>query len=268
MLIIPIRDDSVMRRPPVFTYGVICACGAVFLWELGLSPRGLTSFSFSFGMIPAVLFGHAELPSRLAIVPAWATVLTSMFVHGGWLHLLGNMLYLWLFGRGVESAIGSIRFSVLYMVSGVAAAMTQASTNSMAEVPMIGASGAIAGALGAYLILHPRANVILFIWIFIFVRLVSVPAVLLLALWFATQLVSALAASPDEPGVAFWAHVGGFVAGLVLVFLLRGRDVALFQAQRSSPFSVSRSEEVKWRTWSGSVPPAGNRSKKQRGPWR
>ena len=267
MLILPIRDDSVLRRPPAVTYGVICVCSAVFLWQLGLGPRAFTSFIFSFGMIPAVLFGYAELPSRLAAVPAWATVFTSMFIHGGWLHLLGNMLYLWLFGRGVESALGPSRFGILYLASGVAAAMTQALTSPAAEVPMIGASGAIAGALGAYLILHPRANVILFVWIFIFVRFISVPAVILLALWFATQLLGALAAPPNEPGVAFWAHVGGFVAGVILVLILRGRDAALLRPARSSPFGVTRPRATKWRTWSGSVPPAGDRAKKRRGPW-
>jgi len=267
VLIIPIRDDSVRRRPPALTYGIICACSAVFLWQLGLSPRAFAGFTFSFGMVPAVLFGYAELPSPLAIVPAWATVFTSMFIHGGWLHLLGNMLYLWLFGRGVESALGPFRFGVLYLVSGVAAAMMQAFTNPTAEVPMIGASGAIAGALGAYLILHPRANVTLFVWIFILVRLVSVPAVILLVLWFAMQLVSALNASPDEPGVAFWAHVGGFIAGMILVLLLRGRDVAVFQAARSSSFTVTRPDDAKRRARSGSVPPAGNRSDRSRGPW-
>jgi len=266
-LIIPIRDDSVLRRLPIVTYGVIFTCSAVFVWELGLNSRALASATYSLGMIPAVLLGHAELPSRLAIIPAWATVLTSMFVHGGWLHLLGNMLYLWLFGRGVESTLGPIRFSILYLISGMVAAMTQAFTNPVAEVPMIGASGAIAGTLGAYLILLPRANVVLFIWIFIFVRLVSVPAILLLALWFATQLLSAVAASPNEPGVAFWAHVGGFVAGMVLVLLLRGQNVMVFQAARSAPFSISPPNRVKWRTWSGSVPPAGDRSKTRRGRW-
>ena len=198
-------------------------------------------------MIPAVLFGHAVLPTHLRLVAPWVTIFTSMFLHGGWLHILGNMLYLWLFGRGVETPLGVVRFLALYFIAGFVAAMTQALVDPDSTVPMIGASGAIAGVLGAYLVLHPRGNVVVLVWIFIFVRLVAVPAVILLGLWFLLQVLGAVG-TEGEPGVAVWAHVGGFLTGLVLVTVLRPSGVRLFHPARTQAFRLA--------------PP-----RRQRGPW-
>lgn len=239
ILALPLYDDMPRSGAPVVTYALIAACTAVFLWQEGLGPRAADAVAYAYGMTPAVLFGHAALPARLRLVPPWATIFTSMFIHGGWLHLLGNMLYLWLFGKGVETALGPARFVVFYLVCGTIAAVTQALVAPASTVPMIGASGAIAGVLGAYLILHPRGNVVVLIWIIIFVRLVTVPAVVLLGLWFLIQLVSALSASPGEPGVAVWAHVGGFVAGVVLVLFVRRRGVRLLQPRRTASFALA-----------------------------
>ena len=249
-LAVPLYDDSPARRTPAFTYGVIGLCALVFLWQQSLPAGQERAAEYGLGMLPAVIFGYATLPARLAFVPPYATVITSMFLHGGWLHLLGNMLYLWIFGKGVENALGSWRFAFLYLASGVAAAMTQALMNPTSEVPMIGASGAIAGALGAYLLLYPRGNVVVFIWVLIFVRLLQVPAMILLGLWFLLQLTNA--ASAGEPGVAVWAHVGGFITGMILVLLMRPRDVPLFRPSRTRAF-----------TRSTSLPPVG----RPRGPW-
>jgi membrane associated rhomboid family serine protease len=260
MLAIPIRDDTPIRRPPVVTWALIVACASVFLWQASLPSRVADRISLEFGMIPAVLFGETQLPVRLRVVPAWLTPVTSMFLHGGWLHLIGNMLFLGLFGRGVESALGSVRFGAVYLLCGIAAAVTQAAINPAETVPMIGASGAIAGVLGAYLLLFPRANVDVFIWIVIFVRLISVPAVILLGLWFLIQLVSALGADPTRPGVAFWAHVGGFGAGLVLVGLFGPRRTGSVGLAGSPAFRIRRVG----RYAGGSVPRAGLR---RRGPW-
>src|SRR5258708_15131850 len=188
MLAIPLYDDNPQTRTPIVTVALISACAAVFLWQVGLSPRAANNAALSFGMIPPVVFGKAALPRQLQIVPAWTTLFTSMFLHGGWLHIGGNMLYLWIFGKGVESALGPVRYLSLYLVCGVIAALTQAFVDPTSEVPMIGASGAIAGVLGAYLILHPRSNVVVFIWIIIIIRLLTVPAVILLGLWFLLQL--------------------------------------------------------------------------------
>lgn len=256
MLALPLHDDAPVGRLPIVTYGLIAACALVFLWQLGLGPRAADALAFSLGMVPAVLFGYAELPARLHLVPPWATLLTSMFLHGGWLHLLGNMLYLWLFGKGVESALGGLRFLVFYLLCGVVAGLTQALIDPATAVPMIGASGAIAGTLGAYLMLYPRGNVVVLIWIFVFVRLVTVPAVIVLGLWFALQLLSALSARPGEPGVAFWAHVGGFLVGVLLVTVFRRRGVRMLQPARTASFSVARPGAAR-RFGRGSVPSAG-----------
>ncbi|HUN49054.1 MAG TPA: rhomboid family intramembrane serine protease [Stellaceae bacterium] len=266
MFLLPLYDDAPKRALPVVTYGLIGACTAVFLWQIGLPPRAQHAAALSYGMIPAVLFGHEHLPARLARVPAWLTVFTSMFRHGGWLHLLGNMLYLWLFGRGVEGALGPIRLLVFYFLSGAAAALTQAFISPTAEVPLIGASGAIAGVLGAYLVLFPRGNVVVFFWIFVFVRLITVPAVILLGLWFLMQLLSAVAADPGEPGVAFWAHVGGFLLGMLLVPVFRRAGVSLLQPARTGSFRMAPPRAARQRFGAGSVPSAG-RGAGRRGPW-
>ncbi|HUZ74655.1 MAG TPA: rhomboid family intramembrane serine protease [Stellaceae bacterium] len=237
MLALPLYDDTPRIGVPIVTYGLIAACTAVFLWQEGLGPRAADAVAYVYGMTPAVLFGHAELPARLRVVPPWATIFTSMFIHGGWIHLLGNMLYLWLFGKATETALGPVRFAVFYLVCGTIAALTQALVAPASTVPMIGASGAIAGVLGAYLILHPRGNVVVLIWIIIIVRLITVPAVILLGLWFLLQLMSALSAPAGEPGVAVWAHVGGFIAGMVLVPFVRRRGVRLLQPRRTASFS-------------------------------
>jgi rhomboid family protein len=263
MLALPLYDDNPRTRLPVVTGGLIAACSVVFLWQLGLDDAASEDVSFTYGMVPAVLFGYAELPTGLQAVPTWTTLLTSMFLHGGLVHLLGNMLYLWIFGKGVEMALGPARFLMFYLLCGVAAALTQALTDPAAEVPMIGASGAIAGTLGAYLILHPRANVIVLVWILIFVRLISFPAMLLLGIWFALQLLSALSMDPGEPGVAFWAHVGGFVVGIALVLLMRPRDVVLMQPRRTAPFTVAPRRRA---LGTGSVPSVGGHEREDRWP--
>jgi len=259
MLALPLYDDSPKTRPPVITTGLIAACTLVFLWQLGLDAEASADISFSYGMVPAVLFGYAELPARLQAVPPAATLVTSMFLHGGLLHLLGNMLYLWIFGKGVESTLGSLRFLLLYLLCGVAAALTQALTDPTAEVPMIGASGAIAGILGAYLVLRPRSNVVVLLWIIIFVRLITLPAVILLGIWFALQLLSAFSMQPGEAGVAFWAHVGGFLTGMALVLVLRPPGVPILQARRTPPFAMAQRRPAARRLGAGSVPQAGRR---------
>ena len=257
MLALPLYDDNPKTRLPVVTAGLIGVCAVVFFWQLGLDETASEEVSLSYGMVPAVLFGYADLPAALRAVPPAATLLTSMFLHGGWLHLLGNMLYLWIFGKGVETALGAPRFLVFYLLCGVTAALTQALTDPTAEAPMIGASGAIAGTLGAYLILHPRANVVVLIWILVFVRLVSVPAVILLGIWFGLQLLSALSMDKGEAGVAFWAHVGGFLVGIALVLAMRPRHVDLMQPRRTVSFFVAPPRSRERMLGSGSVPPAG-----------
>jgi membrane associated rhomboid family serine protease len=172
------------------------------------------------------------------------------------------MIYLFVFGKGVESALGSLRFLVFYILCGIVAALTQALTEPTATLPMVGASGAIAGVLGAYLVLYPFGNVFVFFWIIIIFRIVAVPAILLLGFWFLMQLLSA-SESSGVGGVAVWAHVGGFIAGMILLPVMRRRSIAILQAPRTRSFAISRPRDERWR---GSVPPAGRRPW-ERGPW-
>src|SRR5262245_4975774 len=190
-------------------------CIGAFLWELAHDANVV---SFQYGMIPAVLFGHAELPSRLAVIPPWATIFTSMFLHGGWMHLGGNMLFLWIFGDNIEKAIGNARFLVFYLVCGVAAGLAHIFFNSGSGMPTVGASGAISGILGGYLLMFPNNRVR------VLTRggVVAVPAMMMLGLWILTQFVNGIgeiARTDETGGIAYAAHIGGFVAGFLLVKL-------------------------------------------------
>ena len=220
---IPLRDDNPIRTRPVVTIALIALCTLVFLWQLSLSANGQQQAAYLFGVIPAVLFGNAQLEGQW--IPAGATIVTAMFLHGGWLHLIGNMLYLWIFGDNIEDRLGRGRFVVFYLLCGAVAAFGQGVADPRSEVPMIGASGAISGVLGAYLVLYPRAKVLVLVPLLIFVTTVRVPALVVLGIWFAGQLLSSLVAAPGSGGgVAFAAHVGGFVAGVALIRLfLRNR---------------------------------------------
>jgi membrane associated rhomboid family serine protease len=198
MFTLPLSDDNPTRRLPVVTWTVIAGCIAVFLWQSTLGVRAGNAIVYSLGLIPAVLFGSAQLPPELRLVPAPISILTSMFLHGGWMHLLGNMLYLWIFGNNVEDSMGRGRFIVFYLLCGMAAALVQSFTAPGSEVPMIGASGAIGGVLGAYLVLHPRANVRMLFVILFFIRVISVPAAVVLGLWFLSSSAGISGCSKDR----------------------------------------------------------------------
>ncbi|WP_303907299.1 rhomboid family intramembrane serine protease [Thiohalomonas denitrificans] len=225
---IPLRDDNPTRRPAVVTVSIIVACVVVFVWHFSLSEHGRQALVYSLGFIPATLFGDRQLPPELHLIPAEMTLFTSLFLHGGLLHLVGNMLYLWIFGNNVEDAMGHGRFILFYLLCGLAASLAQGLINPGMALPMIGASGAVAGVLGAYLLLHPSARVLVVIPIFIFPYFVYLPAVAVLGIWFLLQFINSLGASPDEPGVAWFAHLGGFIAGMLLIPLFKERNVPLF----------------------------------------
>lgn len=236
----PISDDNPSRLTPFVTWTLITFCVLVFLVQFSMSTQEVEATIYSFGMIPARIFDTAQLHPDLAVVPAWTTVITSMFMHGGLLHLAGNMLFLWIFGDNVEEAMGHVRFLVFYLLCGVVAAMTQALLSPESTVPMVGASGAISGVLGAYLLLHPQATVRVLVFFGFFVTVVHVPAILALGLWFLGQLFSAANNPVDQPGVAFWAHIGGFLAGMVLVPIFKSRRTPLFQPRHSRPFELEK----------------------------
>jgi membrane associated rhomboid family serine protease len=209
---IPIRDHIPTRQVPVLTILLIATNAAVFLFELLLSPRAQLEFTYAFGAIPYYITHYWGLPTAVTLV-------TSMFLHGGWLHILGNMLYLWIFGNNVEDAMGRLGFTVFYFACGLIAGLAQVYADPNSQVPGIGASGAIAGVLGAYLVLYPRARVDTLFIIGFFIQLSSVPAVVVLGFWFVLQLLNGVLSlgMAQAGGVAWFAHVGGFVAGLILV---------------------------------------------------
>jgi len=224
--VIPLRDDNPSSAPPITTVSIVVACALVFLWQLSLGGGGQRAV-FALGAIPAVLLHRAELPPELSVIPPMLTAFTSMFLHGGWMHIIGNMLYLWIFGDNVEDSMGHVRFIVFYLICGLVAVAAQALPDPSSEIPMIGASGAISGVLGAYLLLFPQARVLVLIPLGFIMQTVRLPAGIVLALWFGLQLLSN-ATQQGAGGVAFRAHIGGFIAGMVLIPFFKQRRVALF----------------------------------------
>jgi membrane associated rhomboid family serine protease len=214
---IPLRDDNPIRSTPVVTIALIALCTIVFLWEITLPEDEAQAAVYLLGFIPAVLFGRAQLQEHW--VSPGVSIFTAMFMHGGWLHLLGNMLYLWIFGDNVEDRVGHVRFALFYLICGAVAALAQALPDVGSRVPMIGASGAVSGVLGAYIVLYPRANVLVGVPFFLVFQTFRVPAWVVLGMWFIGQLASSLVAARGQGGVAFGAHVGGFLAGVVLIRL-------------------------------------------------
>ncbi len=226
----PIRDENPQLEVPWVTFVIIGlnVLAWVLLQGLGGEPA-LTRSICTLGLIPGELFGTVDLsrlpqalPCRYDGDASWLTVLSSMFLHGGWMHIIGNMWFLWIFGGNVEDAMGPVRFLVFYLLCGFAAAAAQMFANTASPIPMVGASGAIGGVMGAYIILYPRVHVHMLLILGFYVTTIAVPAIWMLGYWILVQFIGGLA-STGAPGggVAFWAHVGGFVAGAVLVFLFK-----------------------------------------------
>jgi membrane associated rhomboid family serine protease len=221
---IPIRDENPTTRTPYVTVGLITLNCLLFLYQILLGPDA-EHFVLSLAAIPAELFHFQERPPGAA-VPAWLTVFSSMFLHGSILHLGGNMLYLWVFGNNIEDVLGHGRFALFFLVTGALGALAHALTAPASSIPMIGASGAISGILGAYVLLFPLVRVQVLIPIGIFTYMVHVPAVIVLGLWIAMQVLNAVFNTGGlEGGVAWSAHVGGFLAGLLLIKAVAPRSV-------------------------------------------
>jgi membrane associated rhomboid family serine protease len=234
---IPLHDDNPTETTPVLTIAFIAACVVVFLYQVSLPPESGERFVFAYGAIPAVVFGREALPLEIAAVPASVSLLTSMFLHGGWMHLIGNMLYLWIFGNNIEDAMGHVKFLVFYLICGVIAALSHALTAPGSTVPMVGASGAISGVLGAYLLLYPRAQVLVLIPLGVFTRLMYVPAGFVLGMWFVLQVLSGgMSLAHEGGGVAFFAHIGGFLAGMALIGAFKHPHVRFLAPRRHSPW--------------------------------
>jgi membrane associated rhomboid family serine protease len=221
-LFLPLKDDNPTNTFPFVTVALILANCFVFYHQLTLSLPAAQKFIFQWGAIPYQIV-HGEVLYGKGLFPPFLTLFSSMFLHGGFLHLIGNMLYLWIFGNNIEDSLGHFRFLLFYLLTGLGAALAQVFSDPQSTTPMIGASGAVAGVLGAYLLLFPHARILTLMFIFVFIRMIRIPALIVLGFWFLVQLLSVT--SGFETGVAFFAHIGGFVAGLILV--------KIFQTQKA-----------------------------------
>jgi membrane associated rhomboid family serine protease len=224
--LIPLRDRNPTRRTPIVTFALIGACFAAFAVELSVTATGgdaaLEAFFRRWGAVPAGITAAVDAGDLGS--PAIVGILSSMFLHGGWLHLLGNMLFLWIFGNNVEDRLGRAWFLGFYFVGGIAAALTQVVIDPQSTVPLVGASGAIAAALGAYIVLYPGARILSLLFLGFFMQVIEVPALIVLGYWFVLQLISGFAAfgaATAQGGVAFFAHIGGFALGALVGLVLR-----------------------------------------------
>ena len=221
----PIKDTTRSRSFPLMNWLLITLNVLVFLHETSLSPHALQRFITTYGMVPARLWLHPTT--------AWPTIFTSMFMHGGWFHLLSNMWVLFIFGDNVEDRMGSFRYLIFYLLSGVAAALVQAAVLPTSMVPTVGASGAIAGVLGAYMLFFPRGRVLTLVPIFFFITFIEIPAWIFIGIWFLTQLYSGWMAllpygAHTMGGIAWWAHIGGFTFGILAANLFAQKHHRLY----------------------------------------
>ena len=280
MFFLPLFDENSTSSRPIIVWMVIATCILVFFWQQSLDDISARLALYQLGFVPTIVFQGDTLPTKLTLVPAWTTIITSMFLHGGWLHLCGNMLYLWIFGDNVEDAMGRIRFVLFYLLCGIAAALAQAAINPSSSIPMVGASGGIAGVLGAYLVLHPKAAVRCLMVILVFFRFINLPAWLVLGGWIGLQFAAAPQAFQGTGGgVAYLAHIGGFVAGAALIPFFKKRHISLFdrghlpKTWSGQPISFSEVKQEARKRFRrsaqqaarSSVPPSNQKPSK--GPW-
>ena len=219
----PLKDDNPTETQPIVTITLIVICILIFLYQFSLTYAENTFIINSYGMKPQNLLLYPNFSNYL-------TILSSMFLHGGFMHLIGNMLFLWIYGNNIEDAMGHIKFLFFYLFCGLAAALLQALVTPDSNIPMIGASGAVSGVLSAYLFLYPKAKVSTLIFIFFFITVIRIPAGILILIWFATQLINANLTDPNSPGVAWFAHIGGFLMGILLLPFLKKKNIKYFAA--------------------------------------
>jgi len=249
---IPYRDENKTQHPALVTGAIVVLNIASWLFVQGAgADLSLARSVCNLGLIPGELTGLVPPGQAFPMGPGAVCLtdpgrqashlITSMFLHGGWMHMIGNMWFLWLFGNNVEDSMGHLRFIAFYLLTGLAAALGQVIVSPDSIVPMVGASGAISGVMGAYLVLYPRVKVYTLVPIFIFFTSIALPAWAMLGYWFVIQLVSGLFSSSEMGGVAFWAHIGGFVAGVVLIKLFARKDyVAAHRAHHWRPQRLMR----------------------------
>ncbi len=212
---LPLYDENPTRNFPALTIAIMTANILIYFWGLSVLPAELDRVYYEFGMIPIDV---TRSPLR-----GTPTIISSMFLHGGFLHLAGNMLYLWIFGNNIEDTLGKFRFVLFYLVCGAIAAFCHVASNADSNIPMIGASGAIAGILGGYMVLFPQAKVKTLIFLGFFITVVRIPAIVLLLIWMGLQVFNSISVSAEGGGVAWFAHIGGFIAGMVLILPFKNK---------------------------------------------
>ena len=231
---IPLKDDNPTYSKPVITYAILGICVLVFILQISSASYQSGKLFYSYGLIPAVLTGYKQLPAEIAMIAPELTLITSMFMHGGFMHLIGNMLYLWIFADNIEDELGPVKFICFYLLSGIAAALTQVFLNTESTIPMIGASGAIGGVLGAYIVNHPKAKVIVLIPLGFFSQIVKIPALYVLGFWFILQFINSSLSSSEGGGVAYGAHIGGFIFGVVAILFFNKKNKPLHKTPKKN----------------------------------
>ena len=221
---IPLKDDNPTSSKPIITYCLIIICIFVFLIELASPSYRTGEFFYSYGLIPSVLLGKLKLAPSMYVIPAYLTIITSMFVHGGFMHLIGNMLYMWIFADNIEDSLGKVKFLIFYILCGIGAAMAQVFTDTNSQIPMVGASGAIGGVLGAYLVNYPKAKILVLIPFGFFSQIIKIKALYVLFFWFILQFINSALTNSNGGGVAYAAHIGGFISGVILILFFNKKN--------------------------------------------
>lgn len=230
---LPLKDDNPTETVPFITVSIIMINILVYIYQLSLGPE-FERFIFTMGAVPNKIINHSGLIPKISL-PAFLTIYSSMFLHGSLLHIVSNMLYLWIFGNNIEDAMGHIKFIFFYLICGSMAAFAHIITDIDSKIPMVGASGAVSGILGAYILLYPRARILTLVIIGFFVRLVKIPAVFVLGFWILMQFLfgmTSLTARGSSGGVAWFAHIGGFVAGFILINIFKQQRVRIRRRRR------------------------------------
>ena len=251
----PYKDDNPLKHgPPWITLSIIGLCAVIYLFfQLPLGRNESRAFVMGYGFIPVLLFGDLTLPIGLAQIPTSFTLITCMFLHGGIMHLLGNMWFLWLYGDNVEEAFGKLRYLVFYLVCGVVGTLAHGFIDPQSQIPLVGASGAISGVMAAYLLIWPKANIRVFYWWIIFFGTINIPAFVVVGFWLFEQFWALPAALGSQGGVAISAHLGGFACGLILTPFLAKNRIRLFNTKNSTAFSGKKLNKRVFKK-KGSVP--------------
>ena len=239
----PIKDDNPVEKTPYVTIAIIILCTIIFLYQLSLSINENNLFVYNYGLKPANLF-FDEINTFNEINPLF-TIFSSMFLHGGIFHLLGNMLFLWIYGNNIEDSMGHLKFLLFYLICGLGAALLQSFVTPDSNIPMIGASGAVSGVLSAYFLLFPKARVSTLIVLFIFITVIKIPAGILIGFWFLSQITNAYLSDPNIPGVAWYAHIGGFIMGAILIPFLKEKKYKFFSQGKKA--KEKRSIRIRFR---------------------